>query len=192
MKIMQVTTLSPTFRSLPALSFFTFFPIFTISPVPSCPRATGISPKGSLLNSWASVPQTPHPSTFTSISPSPTSGMGNSFTSKCSRPVSIATCAVFGMEPPAVRFSPPDALPMPDILASTCFTISSICAVSAILLSSPTDPRNNISLTCLYTVYQSVCRPENPFRTPAGFFGPRETSFPQFPALFSGCTNCRT
>ena len=32
-------------------SFFTFLPIATISPVPSCPSTNGISPNGSLLNS---------------------------------------------------------------------------------------------------------------------------------------------
>ena len=49
--LLQVTILSPSFTSLPALSFLTFLPILTISPVPSCPSATGIIPNGSLLYS---------------------------------------------------------------------------------------------------------------------------------------------
>ena len=99
LNIIQVTTLSPSFKSFPALSFFTFFPIFTISPVPSCPNTTGIKLNGSFLYSWASVPQIPHPSTFTKISPSPISGIGYSFNSIFPNSVIIATLAVFGTEP---------------------------------------------------------------------------------------------
>jgi chaperonin GroES len=43
--------LSPTLTGLPAVSTLTFLPIFTISPVPSCPRTTGIRPNGSFLYS---------------------------------------------------------------------------------------------------------------------------------------------
>ena len=51
LKIIHVTILSPTLTGLPAVSTLTFLPIFTISPVPSCPSATGIRLNGSLLNS---------------------------------------------------------------------------------------------------------------------------------------------
>lgn len=78
LKIIQVTTLSPILTGFPAVSVLTFLPMATISPVPSCPRTTGISPNGSFLYSCASVPQTPHPSTLTRMSSSPTSGSGYS------------------------------------------------------------------------------------------------------------------
>ena len=137
LNIIQVTTLSPTFKGFPALSAFTFLPIFTISPVPSWPKATGMSPKGSLLNSWASVPQMPQPSTFTRISPSPTSGIGNSFTSYFSNAVSIATLAVFGTEPPDVfpdAWLIPLAAPPFIMLSSTCFTTASTSIVFILLI----------------------------------------------------------
>ena len=122
--------MSPTFSGFPALSTLTFLPIFTISPVPSCPRATGINPNGSLLNSCASVPQTPQPSTLTRISPSPSSGIGNSLISKCSRDVSIATCAVFGIAwlAGAGALAAGAATGDFNIFSSTCFTTSSTFA----------------------------------------------------------------
>ena len=73
-----VTILSPTLSGLPVKSFVTFLPSLTISPVPSWPSWTGQNPKGSPLYSCTSVPQMPHPSTFTRISSSPISGIGSS------------------------------------------------------------------------------------------------------------------
>ena len=98
----EVTSLSPTFRGLPAVSHLIFLPSATISPVPSWPRTTGARPKGSPFHSWTSVPQTPQPSTLTRMSLSPTWGMGNSLTSMVLGPVSMATRAVAGM--PAAFF----------------------------------------------------------------------------------------
>ena len=91
--------------------------------VAACPNATGIKPNGSLLYSWESVPQIPHPSTFTRISPSPTSGMGNSFTSYFSNAVSMATLAVFGICPCVPdAAAAPAVMPRSIMLSSTCFT----------------------------------------------------------------------
>ena len=125
MKIIQVTTLSPTFTGFPAVSTLTFLPIATISPVPSCPSATGIRLNGSLLNSCASVPHTPHPSTLTRISSSPIGGIGYSLMSKCSFSVNTATLAVFGI-PVDAAGAEAAAGAFPVMPERTCFTISSI------------------------------------------------------------------
>ena len=122
---MQVTTLSPTFTGFPAVSTLTFLPIATISPVPSCPSATGIRLNGSLLNSCASVPHTPHPSTLTRISSSPIGGIGYSLMSKCSFSVNTATLAVFGI-PVDAAGAEAAAGAFPVMPERTCFTISSI------------------------------------------------------------------
>ena len=133
MKIIQVTTLSPSLRSFPAESFLTFLPILTISPVPSCPKATGIKLNGSLLNSCASVPQTPQPSTLTRISSSPTSGIGNSLISNFSNSVSIATCAVEGIPVPDALAAGAAPAALPDIWSRICLTINSTsCSFTAI------------------------------------------------------------
>ena len=80
-----------------------------------------------LLNSCASVPHTPHPSTLTRISSSPIGGIGYSFSSKCSFSVNTATLAVFGIPVVAAGAETVAAAgAFPVMPERTCFTISSI------------------------------------------------------------------